>query len=258
MSKSTIEWCDAVMNPVKGICPVKCPYCYARGFYTRKLNGVFQDPTVRFDHTGFYTSRISQRKVTGKRIFVGSTMELFGEWVKPEWLSYILGWCRNHPWDTFIFLTKRPENLAQWSPFPPNAWVGTSVTSPVLFETKLQYLQRVEASVKFLSFEPLLQWLQFDTTWLTDKFREVGVSWVIVGQQTPARQATMPKPEWVEDIVKAADNAGCAVFLKNNLDSLLRLKKLDSQIPTGLCTNYGRSLRQEFPKEALVNVGSTP
>ncbi len=29
MGKTDIEWCNFSINPVKGLCPVGCSYCYA-------------------------------------------------------------------------------------------------------------------------------------------------------------------------------------------------------------------------------------
>lgn len=35
MSKTKIPWCDFTINPVKGLCPMACPSCYARRRYKR-------------------------------------------------------------------------------------------------------------------------------------------------------------------------------------------------------------------------------
>ena len=45
MKKTDIEWCDYSINPVKGLCPVGCEYCFARRLYKRfKWN-----PEIRLD-----------------------------------------------------------------------------------------------------------------------------------------------------------------------------------------------------------------
>lgn len=76
------------------------------------------------------------------------------------------------------------------------------------------------------------------------KLREAGISWVIVGQVTPVKDATMPKLYWIEGIVKAADKAKIPVFLKNNLESLIPNFGLN---PTLFRDDTGK-LHQEFPK----------
>lgn len=223
-----------------------CPYCYARRMYKR----FHWDETIRFDQTAMDSAYLIQKQPQRKRIFVGSTMELFGEWVKPDWMQYILDCATRWHWNDYIFLTKRPENLQRWV-FPDNVWVGASVTSYVLFEHRLADLGKADASVKFLSFEPLLKWLHFDSDWLANKLTVAGIKWVIVGQQTPTSASTAPQLEWIKDIVEAADQAGCKVFLKDNLG--------DWRLHLSCYTNFvfGNRLRQEFPamKEKAV-VGS--
>ncbi len=45
MNKTKIPWCDYTINPVKGLCPMACEYCYARKMYKRfKWN-----PVIRYD-----------------------------------------------------------------------------------------------------------------------------------------------------------------------------------------------------------------
>ncbi|KKK64868.1 hypothetical protein LCGC14_2979890, partial [marine sediment metagenome] len=75
MPKTKIEWTDHSINPVKGYCPEACYYCYARAMYDR----FGWDKTVRFEPEVL----LSLQKIkVPSRIFVGSTMELFGEWIE--------------------------------------------------------------------------------------------------------------------------------------------------------------------------------
>ena len=61
------------------------------------------------------------------------------------------------PHHTFLFLTKQPQNLATWSPFPDKVQLGVSATNQHQFDEAVKYLKKVKASVKFISFEPLLE-----------------------------------------------------------------------------------------------------
>ena len=131
---------------------------------------------------------------------------------------------------TFIFLTKQPQNLIKWSPFPDNCWVGVSVVDNSKIEMAGFSLFGLKAKVRFISFEPLLGDIRQD---FKDYLGgEDGINWLIIGQQTPVSPKTQPKIEWVEEIVDAADRAGIPVFLKDNLRPLL----------------HDPILRQEFPK----------
>ena len=225
MQKSKIEWTDYTINPVKGLCPMACSYCYARRMYKR-----FKwDKEIKFDQLAF-----AKLPMSGK-VFVGSTMELFGNWVEPEWLETIFHICANRTENTFIFLTKQPQNIIKYSPFPKNCWIGVSATDMESFHKGINALAAINAKVKFVSVEPLLQ--SVNIAWMNPEC----VNWVIIGQQTPQNKKTQPKIEWVKEIVDASDNAKIPVFLKNNLTDLLVENDADWAFD---CT---RKLRQEMP-----------
>ncbi len=243
VSKSNIEWLrDPItgkkgdtINPVKGMCPIACSYCYARRMYKR-----FKwDPEI---YPYAWTHEIPNKP---SKIFMGSTMELFGDWIKSIWLEDMFKQVKLHPNHTFIFLTKQPQNLAQWARFPDNCWVGVSIdgTKNHIFK-QMGYLSEIEAKVKFISFEPLLENIDMPVE-LSDSFHENGISWIIVGQQTPVSAKTQPKVEWVREIVEAADKAKVPVFLKNNLWDLLYSQAFDDDV---FWANDKATLRQEFPK----------
>lgn len=230
MSKTKIEWCDYTINPVKGLCPMACPYCYARRMYKRfHWNETIREDITVYDQLG--------KMEPGSKVFIGSTMELFGDWVSPLMRSNIFHVVECYPELTFIFLTKQPQNLAKWSPFPDNCWVGVSATSRQQWVQAQSYLRDIKAPIKFYSFEPLLGDIvgQPETIFFRDALKNSGISWLIIGQQTPVRKSTMPRLEWVNEILDAANQAGIPVFLKDNLKSLL---------PEWAAN---RELRQEFP-----------
>lgn len=234
MNKTAIEWVKNedgsqgyTINPVKGLCPMACSYCYAIRMYKRfKWN-----PEIRMEPD--WAEDLPKKP---SRVFVGSTMELFGDWVE-EWMwEEIWKYVNDYPQHTFIFLTKQPQNLIKWSPFPGNCWVGASATNSVMAEHAGYYLSEIKAKVKFVSFEPLQEHINSHFAhWLKgDDFD--GINWLIIGQQTPVKQTTQPKMEWIQELLVAAHNANVPVFMKNNLEPLLN------------GTWSGWKLRQEFPQ----------
>lgn len=235
MNKTNIEWCDYTINPVRGLCPVACSYCYARRMYKR-----FKwDTEIRMEPD--WQEDIPKKP---SRIFVGSTMELFGDWVEDWMWDSIWQYVNSYLHHTFIFLTKRPENLINYSPFPKNVWVGVSAVHRLAFWNGCHYLSEIEASVKFFSFEPLQESMQGHSyaNMIADHLNNAGINWLIIGQQTPVNKLTMVNLEWVTEIVEAADELGIPVFLKNNLNSCAV-----SDYPE-LLDKHG-NLRQEFPRE---------
>jgi len=249
MNKTKIEWADYTINPVKGLCPMDCKdnqgksYCYARRMYKR----FGWEPELKFNGRWF-------APILGlaepKRIFVGSTMELFGEWIPDEWMASILEEASlfdglGYPQHTFIFLTKQPQNLVKWSPFPDNCWVGVSATNRQQWVHAQNYLHEIEAPVKFYSFEPLLGDVvgQPELVYFSNALKNSGINWIIIGQQTPVAPVTLPRREWIQEIIKAADIASIPVFEKDNLRAFLPFRQHYKDDYHDKCY----SLRQEFP-----------
>jgi len=210
MNKTKIPWCDYTINPVKGLCPMHCKtpggyeYCYAageRGLYKRfKWN-----PEIRFDE--LWIPDLANIKKPS-RIFVGSTMELFGDWVKYWWLKTVFDFAILYPQHTFIFLTKKPENLIKWSPFPDNCWVGVSATNADMYWDAWHGLKEVEAKVKFISIEPFLNGIAQPVIGII----RGGINWLIIGSQT--QPVKHPPREWVDEIIEATDRGRIPLFVK--------------------------------------------
>jgi protein gp37 len=213
MNKTKIEWADYTWNPIKGLCPVGCWYCYARKIYQRfKL-----DPGLWLDVAELNMTIKTRR--TAKRVFVCSTFELFHSAADGRWRDLIFDVIRRRPDLTFIVLTKMPERIDR--PMPPNVWLGVSITGTEDLN-RISCLLKKEAKIKFISFEPLLNYPALPAH---------GINWVIIGKLTGHGKKYDPPKRWIESLVDMAHGLKYPVFLKNNLREI-----------------WGAPLIQEFPK----------
>jgi len=256
-------------NPITG-CLNGCPYCYARKLANGRLRsrylanrniaipknahfemmkGVSGEPPAYEDpfYPRFWAERLIEpvnklrrwgrnksvfNAQSPKGIFVCDMSDLFGIGIPNEWTRRVLDKLQYAKQHRFYLLTKQPQNLVKFSPFPDNCWVGVTVTgeNPKLSSlfNALDALDDIQCKVRYLSFEPLLgdfhEPLLGDFHIAADLDIILGgsVDWLIIGAQTKPYKP--PKIEWVEEIVGAADLAGIPVFLKDNLLELLPIK----------------------------------
>jgi len=194
---------------------VACPYCYARRIYDR----FHYDPTIRLDEKEL---QAPFKLKESSRIFVGSTIELFGNWIRSEWLERILEVVTQLPQHTFIFLSKCPGRF-KFFEFSNNCWTGATITQ----EDKtmgflIQNAWESSAPVHFYSFEPLHSHIKIGLTFL---------NWIIIGAETGNRKGKIiPRQEWIKELIDAADYEGIPVFMKDNIKP-----------------HWNGELRQEFP-----------
>lgn len=142
-----------------------------------------------------------------RRIFVNSMSDLFHDAVPAEFVGAV--WCTMQatPRHTFQILTKRPDRMAEVTaslPVLPNVWLGTSVESDEYLD-RINDLRKVNAAVRFVSFEPLLGSVAAaDLT---------GIQWAIVGGESGPRARPMAE-QWVAEIERACRKARTAFFFK--------------------------------------------
>ena len=199
-------------------------------------------------------------------IFLDDMSDWMGDYWPESWTMAELQMMRDNPQHRIYTLTKQPQNLIKFSPFPDNCWVGVTACTDESCLGALLYLRDVLCSVRFLSIEPLLE----ATALTAEKLKACGIKWLIIGAMTGTldnikkacvytsqelkpipygkRWTLQPKIEWVEEIVKAADKAGVKVFLKENLKLLIlqHAEDKNSQWADRILDSGGR-LRQEVP-----------
>ena len=217
MNKTKIEWADYTWNPIKGLCPVGCWYCYARKLYKRfKWDEKIQFMAIKTGSEylmGYYNTPAILRKPS--RIFICSTMEIFHPMIPKEWRDEIFRRINLFPQHTFIILTKRPARIDR--PMPDNVWLGVTVTGKLGDDgIRSLCLSDHGARIKFVSFEPLLGDVAMKG-WSTFPDYIDKLSWVIIGRLTGHGHVHDPSRANIKRIVDECRAANIPVFLKNNL-----------------------------------------
>jgi protein gp37/ParB-like chromosome segregation protein Spo0J len=212
-----IEWARHSWNPITG-CRRQCKYCYARDMAARLFAQGFEP--------SFYPGRLKSPEITKlpkeaeqdvsyRNVFTCSMADLFGPWVPTSLIELVLNAARSAPRWNFLFLTKFPERLCEVE-FPSNAWVGTTIDSQDKVEPAEKAFERVKATVKWVSCEPLLERITFSKPELFD--------WIVLGGSSKSTQTPEFRPprEWIEHLWKQADSGGCKLYEKPNLLSRRR------------------------------------
>ena len=203
MQKSKIEWTDYTWNPIKGLCPEACWYCYARRMYQR----FGWDSGISLDTKSIeYYGRVPD----GSKIFVCSTIEIFNPEIPESFRKYVFKEIEKHRNLTFIILTKRPERIDR--PMPDNVWLGVSVTGADDM-WRIFKLAEVKAKVRFISLEPFFR--------PTPRFMfPADIDWLIIGRLTGHGRKDDPELAALQFMVMQARAFHVPVFLKNNLKGI--------------------------------------
>lgn len=238
MQRTKIEWVKNPdgsqgysWNPIKGICPVGCWYCYGTRYYERfwHLHGY---------PVKFYENEIEQiyklKKPSG--IFLCSVFEIFHDITKTDfkdsggqyttWRDCIFDTIEDNPQHRFYILTKFPQNIDR--PMPKNVWLGVTITKQDEM-WRLGQLHGIKAKIKFISFEPLLSSIILKACY-DHSYR--GINWIILGRLTGFGNKYNPQKEWIQEFLELVP-LHIKIFLKDNLKEI-----------------WGGKLIQEMPKEA--------
>lgn len=213
-STTDIEWTDATWNPVTGCTKISagCDNCYAARF-SERFRGV---PGHPFE-TGFDLTLRAERLLqplgwkTPRMIFVNSMSDLFHKEIPKSYIASVFDTMERADWHTYQVLTKRSSLLRNFideryktRPAPAHIWLGVSVENRQA-TSRIAHLQKANASVRFLSVEPLIA--------PVGKLNLNGIDWVIVGGESGPRARPMDA-RWVIDVRNQCRKAKVAFFFK--------------------------------------------
>jgi len=200
-----------------------------------------------------YFTRVQGQPEPAKPTVFPSLCDWLDDEVPVEWLAKFLKLIHDTPNLTWLLLTKRPESFKnlireaesfllheygtgnpdawgmvnRWilGDAPRNVWVGTSVEDQTRADERIPALLKIPAVSRFLSAEPLLDWVNLRLPnrsfgfpqHITKEGHAVGmpqgIHWVIIGGESGhgARQCNV---EAIRSLVVQCKRAGVPAFVK--------------------------------------------
>ena len=223
MAETQIEWTDSTWNPVAGcsVMSAGCTNCYAMDMarrleamgvkkyadLTRKSGGrTIWQGNVREDPLAL---DIPMRWRKPRKIFVNSMSDLFHEGVSTSFIVDVWNVMKATPQHHYQILTKRPDRMRKVlsdsiGEILPNVWLGTSIENAEVVE-RIDHLRNIPASIRFISFEPLIGPVgNVDLS---------SIDWAIVGGES-GRNARPIKEAWIDEIYNLCKLNETAFFFK--------------------------------------------
>jgi protein gp37 len=209
-----IEWTDATWNPTSGCTKISkgCDNCYAERFSER-----FRGVRGHAYEQGFDLKLWPERLLLplswkrSRRIFVNSMSDLFHKDIPKDFINAVFDTMERASWHTYQVLTKRSSLLRTFvndkyrhAPSPSHIWLGVSVEDKSTLG-RIENLQKTNASIRFLSIEPLLEPL--------GRLNLEGIDWVIVGGESGPGFRPIDI-DWVREVRDQCVDAGIAFFFK--------------------------------------------
>ena len=233
MKTTKIEWTDKTWNPITGCTKISagCANCYAE-IMSKRLQAMKQDKYkngfILTMHNNVLDEPIKWKKP--HTIFVCSMSDLFHENVPFSFIDKVMETIKSTPQHNYQILTKRANRMAEYfsdKSIPKNAWLGVTVDI-ASSKSRIDFLRNLNAPIKFLSCEPLLEDL--------GDMNLDGIDWVIVGGESGAKARPM-KEEWVQSIKVQTEKQGSAFFFKQwgtwGSDGIKRNKKANGKLING-------------------------
>lgn len=239
-----IAWTDHTLNPWIGCTKISpgCDHCYAETLVSGRMgrpglwgkdgdravtgNGVWSAPrkwnreaaaawnkhyeTIREDCTFGWHRHPGEIK---DLVFTGSLMDVFEDHKVPrETRPAVFQLIRETPALSYQLLTKRAGRIESmlpddWGEGYPNVWLGVSIESDK-FAWRAEYLRKIPASVRFISYEPALGPL-------AKALKLDGIDWVIFGGESGPGYRQQDT-QWARDMMAKCEDEGVAFFYKQS------------------------------------------
>jgi DNA repair photolyase len=209
---------DWIWNPVKGMCPYACSYCYVEK--TIRQKGKTQNP-LHLDEKDLRTNLGK-----GNFIFICSGCDLFHPDVPGEWIQKVIDKTSVEQDNTILWHTKNPERAALFE-FPSNSILCTTLEtnrdtygiSKASAPCRRAFFFHTCRGVKrMVTIEPIID---FDLMAFVELVTDLDPIQVNIGADSWHNGLPEPTPEKIAALI-AALRPFTKVHLKENLERLYK------------------------------------
>lgn len=278
MKESLIEWTQYTFNPWIGCEKVSpgCANCYAETSTPARTLGIewgHGKPRHRTSESNWNAVRSLDRKSVKDGVRTKVFCASLADWLDPSvpsfWLCDLLELIADTPNLDWQMVTKRPEHFHdrmasvmrdcegtpgaaiadKWRTFciaPKNVWLGCTAENQKTFDDRTREMAFIDAKLKFLSMEPLLETVNLDFG------HTRRVDWIIVGGES-GKNARSIDIESIEAIVFQSLQWKIPVFVKQLGSNAFRSEQpfTTAHKKGGDITEFPEHLRiREFPQIA--------
>jgi protein gp37 len=148
--------------------------------------------------------------------------DLWHEKISSTLRNGVLSIIEINPANTFLLLTKRPQNVTE--ELPGNCWLGTSVSNQASADTRIPHLLAAKCRHRWLSIEPILGEVDlrlgqiFNGTEEKDFFSD-SIKWVAAGPETGSG-ARQYENRWMRLLKRTCYTASIPFYDKRDPSSL--------------------------------------
>ena len=216
---------NGTWNPIKGLCPFLCVYCYMLGIYKRFK----QNTTMRLEQKELQTKLDS-----GKFISIGSSTDMWSYPVESSWIAQVLDRCSQYPDNKYLFQSKSPKRFLEFLDHPLMGLKEQLVFATTIetnrdisaFSKADSIEERVAAMTRLrelgyqvmITVEPVMQ---FDFVELVAMLRQIAPFQVNIGSNSN-KAVKLPEPTRDELVALIEElKTFTNVHLKSNSDRIL-------------------------------------
>lgn len=193
-------------NPIRGRCLHDCVYCYMK-----KIKGAW-DKEAHIVEKEFKVQLGS-----GNVIFVGSSTDMWGNWIPDKWIKKVIDYCNKFPNNQYLFQSKEPLRFFDVKPSDNFIFCTTAESDKQKDRIRImQALKRKRYRIA-ITIEPIMDFNLKDflvSLWACNP------EWIAIGANTSKIKLREPSKQKVMDLINGLRSKHIKLHLKDNLDRL--------------------------------------